>query len=200
MDGDEEDFLWNADDIQEIIELDDESEQPDISEEMDDLTVEEDLLEGANGPDRDDAVTVFSEHGKSVFSVTLHPTTASVAVSGGEDDRAFVWNAEDGKVLFLCSGHKDSVTCTSFSHDGKLVATGDMSGTVKAWQVTDGKELWSFECGDLEWLNWHPLAHVLLAGTSSGELWMWKIPSSDCKTFQSHGVPATCGKVIPDGM
>ena len=28
---------------------------------------------------------------------------------------------------------------------------------------------------------------------------MWKIPSGDCKTFQSHGVPATCGKVIHDG-
>ena len=53
--------------------------------------------------------------------------------------------------MFECMiGHKDSVTCTSFSHDGKLVATGDMSGMVKAWRVADGKEIWSFECGDLE--------------------------------------------------
>lgn len=45
--------------------------------------------------------------------------------------------------------HKDSVTCVSFSHDGKLVATGDMSGVIQVWQVAMKSKLWSFETSDL---------------------------------------------------
>lgn len=50
-----------------------------------------------------------------------------------------------------------------------------------------------------QWLEWHPCAPVLLAGTDDGNVWMWKIPSGDCKTFQSSACQATSGKVLPDG-
>lgn len=50
-----------------------------------------------------------------------------------------------------------------------------------------------------QWMEWHPQAHVLLAGTADGNSWMWKIPSGDCKTFQGPACPATCGKILPDG-
>ena len=64
-------------------------------------------------PAVDDAVLVFDRHSasasasepNSVFSVALDPT-GSVAVSGGEDDKAFVWRVADGSVLFECSGHQ----------------------------------------------------------------------------------------------
>lgn len=51
---------------------------------------------------------------------------------------------------FFFEGHKDSVTCAGFSHDSTLVATGDMSGLLKVWQVDTKEEVWSFEAGDLE--------------------------------------------------
>lgn len=42
------------------------------------------------------------------------------------------------------------MTCAVFSHDSSLVATGDMSGMIKAWKVETKEEIWSFEVGDLE--------------------------------------------------
>lgn len=42
------------------------------------------------------------------------------------------------------------MTCAGFSHDSTLVATGDMSGLLKVWQVDTKEEVWSFEAGDLE--------------------------------------------------
>lgn len=42
------------------------------------------------------------------------------------------------------------MTCVGFSHDSTLVATGDMSGLLKVWQVDTKEEVWSFEAGDLE--------------------------------------------------
>lgn len=50
-----------------------------------------------------------------------------------------------------------------------------------------------------QWMEWHPRAPVLLAGTADGNTWMWKVPNGDCKTFQGPNCPATCGQVLPDG-
>lgn len=62
------------------------------------------------------------------------------------------------------TGHKDSVTCATFSHDSSLVATGDMGGLIKVWKVESKEEIWSFEVGDLEvklrlfsWCIWEHL-------------------------------------------
>lgn len=62
----------------------------------------------------------------------------------------------------------------------------------------NNKEMF-FSLGSPQWLEWHPCAPVLLAGTDDGNVWMWKIPSGDCKTFESPACQATSGKVLPDG-
>ncbi|XP_062303083.1 angio-associated migratory cell protein [Osmerus eperlanus] len=202
--------LHGDEEIIEVIELNETEQNPDdLAEELEDVDFgdagsgdaddegweTEDEMES----ERDDSELTFSKHTGSVFCVSLDPVTNSLAVTGGEDDQAYVWRLSDGEVLFQCTGHKDSVTCATFSHDSSLVATGDMSGMIKVWKVESQQEVWSFEVGDLEWLEWHPCAPVLLAGTADGNVWMWKIPGGDCKTFQGPGCQATCGKVLPDG-
>ena len=108
--------------------------------------------------------------------------------------------------------------CTSFSHDGKYVATADLKGVLKVWSCDSGHNVWSHDELDadnngpaINWLLWHPRAHVLLAGTQKGEVWMWNIShlikmemegntdwSTDCKVF-GHASPPVCGKLLPDG-
>ncbi|XP_061745140.1 angio-associated migratory cell protein [Nerophis ophidion] len=195
--------------IIEVIDLDDiEASPDDLADDLEDVDFEEASIadddqgwetEDEMEADQDDSEMTFSKHSGSVFCVSLDPATNSLAVTGGEDDKAYVWRVSDGEVLFECTGHKDSVTCAVFSHDSSLVASGDMSGVIKVWKVETKEEVWSFEVGDLEWLEWHPCAPVLLAGTDGGNMWMWKIPSGDCKTFQSSACQATTGKVLPDG-
>lgn len=47
----------------------------------------------------------------SVFCVALDPATNSLAVTGGEDDKAYVWRLSDGEVLLECTGeHTDYYT------------------------------------------------------------------------------------------
>lgn len=61
-------------------------------------------MEAAAGPLRDDAHTVFQKHSGSVFCVSVAGESQSFAVSGGEDDKAFVWKTDSGEVVFECSG------------------------------------------------------------------------------------------------
>uniref|UniRef100_A0A3Q4NBW9 Angio-associated, migratory cell protein n=1 Tax=Neolamprologus brichardi TaxID=32507 RepID=A0A3Q4NBW9_NEOBR len=199
MDNSEESAieLHGDEEIIEVIDLNDTEPGPDdLADDLEDVDFDdagnagddndgwetEDEMEAE--AEQDDSDLTFSKHTGSVFCVSLDPATNNLAVSGGEDDKAYVWRVSDGEVLLECTGHKDSVTCAMFSHDSSLVASGDMSGLIKVWKVETKEEIWSFEVGDLEWLEWHPCAPVLLAGTNDGNVWMWKIPAGDCKTFQ----------------
>ncbi|KAG8126375.1 hypothetical protein E2320_021576, partial [Naja naja] len=76
----------------------------------------------------------------------------------------------DDELLFECTGHKDSVTCVGFSYDSTFMATSDMGGFIKVWQVDAKEEIWSFE--------------VTWSGQNG-------IPRPNCL--------ATCGCVLPDG-
>lgn len=53
---------------------------------------------------------------------------------------------------FLLIGHKDSVSCSGFSHDGKYVCTSDLSGVIQVRQVIgeEGKLIWQFETSSIE--------------------------------------------------
>ncbi|KAI5613490.1 angio-associated migratory cell protein [Silurus asotus] len=212
MENPEEDTvqLHGDEEIIEVIDLNDteQTTTDDLAEELEDVA----FAEAEGNPDdegwetedemdaeQDDSDLTFNKHTGSVFCVSLDPVSNNLAITGGEDDKAYVWNIIDGEMLFECTGHKDSVTCATFSHDSKLVASGDMSGLIKVWKVEAKEEIWSFEVGDLEWLQWHPCAPVLLAGTADGNMWMWKIPSGECKTFQGPNCQATSGRILPDG-
>jgi angio-associated migratory cell protein len=54
-------------------------------------------------PIRDDAILTFSEHTSAIFCGSFHPTE-NWAVTGGEDDKAFVWNIDTGEVLYEVQG------------------------------------------------------------------------------------------------
>lgn len=41
-----------------------------------------------------------------MFCVSLDPKTNTLAVTGGEDDKAFVWRLSDGELLFECAGER----------------------------------------------------------------------------------------------
>ncbi|CAL1543520.1 unnamed protein product [Lymnaea stagnalis] len=202
----DDEFTLDPNEIVQVIELDDnigngdEGDDPD-DEEEDDNDDEMDTEEEASaGPVQDDSQLTFLGHkDSSVICARISPTDPHIAVTGGQDDRALVWNTQEGSIYFQCTGHTDTVSSVGFSHDGTMVATADMKGLIKVWKVDSGKEIWSFDVTEVEWIQWHHAAPVLLAGTKEGQVWMWKVPSGDCKTFAGFGPGANCGRVLPDG-
>ena len=72
-----------------------------------------------------------------------------MVVSGGEDDKAYVWSIADGQVVLECENHTDSVTSALFSYDGSYLATADMGGFIQVWKMANKSVVWSFDTGDL---------------------------------------------------
>lgn len=156
---------------------------------------------------RDDSIAAFYSHRKSVFCVSLHPLYPNppLAVSGGEDDGAWIWNTIDGAEVAQLGGHSDSVVAVAFSHDGELVATGGLDGRVRVWRHRGDWTKWEFLTNlegpsEVVWLTWHPKGHVLVAGSSDTTLWMWQLPSGNVmNVFSGHTGSVTCGRFTPDG-
>lgn len=178
----------------------DEMEEIQLDDEyMDDETEQdEDMV-----PPDDHATLVFSKHVGSVFCSDLHPG-GKIAVTGGEDDKAYVWSVETGEVVMDCTGHKDSVIFVGFSFDGTYLATADMSGVIKVWKCNiDNQEPWTivfeYEADDLSWGLWHFGARVLIFGVTSGDIYVFKIPTGDTKVLQGHNIKVECGKMFRDG-
>lgn len=60
----------------------------------------------------------------SVFCVSLDPKTNTLAVTGGEDDKAFVWRLSDGELLFECAGEGVRARACSFGGLRGLARSG----------------------------------------------------------------------------
>jgi WD40 repeat protein len=171
------------------IEIDDMSQGEEEGEEEEELT--------------DDSVQGFFKHQGPVYTVSLcGSSNPTLAVCGGGDDQAFLWNIETGEQHAHLSGHTDSVTCARFNRDGKLVATAGLDASVKIWNTENGQLVNTLEGpGEgLEWIAWHQRGNVLLAGSEDGIVWMWLATTGECmNTFIGHAGPATCGNFTPDG-
>ncbi|XP_018785299.1 PREDICTED: angio-associated migratory cell protein [Bactrocera latifrons] len=172
------------------------------------LSEEDETAEGASfqPPERDDAILTFMKHKKAVFGCSLHPNRP-LAATGGEDDRAYVWDINTCELLHEITEHKDTVTDVYFSYDGTYLATGDMAGELFVHKLQENdtgapvtfRKVWEFSMGDMTWMCWHRGANVLLAGSENGEVYIWRIPSGDCKILPGDGVRCAVGELTGDG-
>lgn len=191
----DEDIPDNLEDI-EVIYSDGEDDEQHIEYIPDDITDGEEVFDTEVV---DLAVLTFSKHTKSVFCSDLS-NDGQLALTGGEDDMAYLWNTNTAEVIFECTGHKDSVTEVCFNHDNQYIATGDMSGMIQVWSPRELKLVWCFEGDDMEWLCWHSLANVLLCGCHSGDIYVWQIPQGNCKVLAAvSDSPVSCAKILPNG-
>lgn len=172
-----------------------ESELDDFMEDVVDEEDEDAMME----PVEDHAVVVLQKHVGSVFCCDFHPEGKLVA-TGGEDDKAFVWNVETGQEVMECLGHKDSVIFVGFCFDGAHLATADMSGVIKVWKCNlEETTPWPlvFECDEDELCFglWHFGARVLICGSMTGLIYIFKIPSGETKVLTGHSTKVECAKV-----
>jgi len=145
---------------------------------------------------------ILTAHAGSAVFCTSFDSTGHKLITGGEDDTANVWDSSSIKTRFpigKCRGHADSVVSASFSWDSVFFCTCDLAGLVKIWKTSSMENITSFETGDLSWSFWHFASHVLFAGCDDGTIYMWKIPSGECKTFLGSPSKCECACLLPDG-
>ncbi|XP_010691769.2 uncharacterized protein LOC104905024 [Beta vulgaris subsp. vulgaris] len=151
----------------------------------------------------DDSIQIFRGHTKSLFAVACSPTDATLVATGGRDDRAFLWRIGQGDCSKELAGHKNTVSSLAFSSDGQLLASGGLDASVKIWD-TSGNLKSTFgspmEESEFEWVTWHPNGHLVLAGCTDKNAYLWNADKhSLLNVFCGHAEAVTCGNFTPDG-
>eukprot|EP01132_Coremiostelium_polycephalum_P005699 gene5699-7092_t len=148
----------------------------------------------------DESIQGFFEHKDSVYCTSVNQHRPYLAISGGGDDLAYLWNITNGQTVFQLKGHTDSISSAKFNFDGSLAATGGMDGVVKVWDVNTGNLVVNLEgpTEAIEWIDWHPNGNVLMAGSADYCAYMWTIVKGVLTaTFVGHGGPVSCGGITP---
>ncbi|KAG0164852.1 hypothetical protein DFQ28_010369 [Apophysomyces sp. BC1034] len=149
----------------------------------------------------DDSVQGFFDHREPVYAVAVHPTDNNIVVSGGGDDKSYLWRADTGEKIFELGGHTDSVIAVAFNVDGDYVASAGMDGKVRVWKTQTGEFCAAAEGpDDIVWIDWHPKGNILLAGAQDSTIWMWAMPTGKfMNIFSGHAAAVNAGCFTPDG-
>lgn len=86
---------------------------------------------------------------------------------------------ESAQTIFR--GHKDSLYSARLSPDGKLLATGGYDNTIKLWDVSSGKELWTLDGhnGAVFELAFRPDGKVLASASGDRTVKLWNVGTGE---------------------
>lgn len=169
---------------------------------------------------------VFDESSATILSIDspiccldIDPNRRGRILYGGCDDRAYLSDlpadpvesgaSGDERVILgsgrVLEGHSDTVSCVSYSADGKYFATGGCDGTVRVYGNEDSNEgqlISALEgpSDELEFIRWHPKGPCILGGGVDGTGWIWMVQGGKVLSVLSgHGNSITCGDFGNEG-
>jgi len=128
-------------------------------------------------------------HTEWVSCVRFSPNTQNpTIVSAGWDKLVKVWNLTNCKLKTNLVGHSAHVNSCTVSPDGSLCASGGKDGTVRLWDLSEGKHLYSLDGGDtVNALTFSPTRYWLCAATQNGiRVWDLESKSLIAELTKSH--------------
>src|SRR5882724_2701400 len=111
-----------------------------------------------------------------------HTTVYSVAISddkeqfasGNASGHIFLWNPRSPSPTAMFGGHRGGVSRLTFSHNGKLIASGDMLGEVRIWETLSGRLIGNTALGSgINALRFSQDDALLIAVAENGEWISW---------------------------
>ena len=181
--------------------------------------------DGDAGPDM--AHAIMTKHTDCVYVSAIHPTQPNIVLTGGGDDRAYLWTYDpitptgassneemkDGddtppatteervQSCIELGGHSDTVTAVGFNFDGSTFLTGAYDGTIRTWDTATGElKLVIDGPEDIEWAQWHSKGNAIVAGSKDGTIWMWLAHDGQCvQVFAGHDGGVSTGCFTSDG-
>ncbi|ENY61700.1 WD domain containing protein [Entamoeba histolytica] len=119
-------------------------------------------------------------------------------IAGGSCDNSYsVYSIEHN--MSYKKTYENTVSSLAFSHDSTLLAVASYDATVRVIDITGNIKHSLDGYDEFEWVQFHPMGHVVIAGSVDGAIWLWNGDSGKLITTLNSGIPTTIGRVTPDG-
>lgn len=119
--------------------------------------------------------TLTTPHPVQFSSLAVDPS-GDIIVAGSQDTfQIFVWSLKTGRLLDVLAAHEAPVIALSFAPGESLLASGSWDGTVRTWDVFQGKggvEVLQHS-HDVLALAWRPDGRQLASSTLDGQIYFW---------------------------
>ena len=114
-------------------------------------------------------------HDAAVNAVAFLPGDRQ-AVSASDDGAVILWALDDGEMLERFEGHGGKVVAVAVSPDGRLAASAGWDHTVRLWDLESRASLQVLSWRDnLNAVRFSSDGETVIAGTSDGELAVWRV-------------------------
>ena len=133
--------------------------------------------------------------GGQLSAIALSPDKRFLATAIHEWKKVYpiqMWNAVTGKRLLTLTGHTRRIKSLVFSPDGKMLASGDESRTIKLWNMDTATSHATFKAPDGFYaLSFAPNGKLLASGGYGGSIRLWNV------TAKQQGLRGKIGQYLP---
>ncbi|EDQ92840.1 uncharacterized protein MONBRDRAFT_4901 [Monosiga brevicollis MX1] len=84
-----------------------------------------------------DATSTVIGHGRTGYCLEVEPS-AGIVITGADDSNIKVWRSADSRLLATLRGHKSELSDLSVDATGRYLASGDMAGVLRIWDLHKG--------------------------------------------------------------
>jgi WD40 repeat protein len=152
----------------------------------------------------------FLQSKSRLQAIAISPDATLLVAGGGSPDERegpaelAVYHSRTGERLHVLEGHTGTVLASEFSPDGRWLASSDINGGIRLWDVATGRLVKGVAAheGVVMHLAFLPDGKTFASsGGADGTVKLWTIPELECRSTLASPVKKSIGAlaVSPDG-
>ena len=150
---------------------------------------------------RDGSSKIYKKHVTHVYNLDFN-RDASQFLSTSLKNSFYLWDREEGRVIFTFEAHSKTVLAAAFSPDNRWIASGSLDRDVIIWDAGQRQPVFTMSAhgGNIFSLDFSPDSKLLASCSMDENIKIWDVSSGRIrKLLTGHSYAVVTVRFSPDG-